>query len=155
MEGLAERTWRVLRSHEGAVLDLSSVVRVMRADGCAVTEWVLQRALETDRTRFLVVRPWRGRLGTLGGYVAARERLDGSDETTLKHDGTGRQVGPVLVVVDPYAGAAAPSPVPRGRMSARVRRSLVLLGRRLDQHSTLDRLRWLRMLTELAPQDAP
>jgi hypothetical protein len=164
MEGLAERTWRVLRSHGGAVLDLSSVVPLLRADGCAVTEWVLLRALESDRTRFLIVRPWHGRLNSLAGYLASRERASTPSETILtQHEGVVRPIGRVLVVVDPHANAGvvqagpllrAREPTPPGRVSPRVRRSLVLLGRTLDQHSMLDRIRWLRMLTEVAPQKA-
>lgn len=138
MESLADRARRVLRGHGSPVVPLSTVVHLLRTDGCAVTEWVLLRAMEADRN-FRLVHPWRGSLSFLvetdpGGCAGRRP-----GEPDPRH---------VMVLTDAGSAPAAARGAQGHGVLNRMRRSLVLLGRSLDERSLLDRARWLAMLAE-------
>jgi hypothetical protein len=141
MESLAQRARRVLQTRADPVVPLAEVVRLLRHDGCAVTEWILLRAMRAD-PGFRLLDPWRGPLAFLAEPPPA-VRVEPRGSST-------RDVDPrhVLVLID---DVSLPEPPPDAAgIRGRVRRSLVVLGRALDEHSLLERVRWLRMLSEAA-----
>lgn len=137
MESLPDRTHRVMSFAREAVVPLAELVRLLRADGCAVTEWILVRSLEND-ARFRILRPMRGPLADLADpdRPAAVPRRSNA--------------GPTLVVLCGLRPAVAAMAYrrPIREFTALIRRNLARLAP-ADQTSPLERIRWLRMLTEV------
>lgn len=137
MESLPDRTCRVLDQRDRSVATVATVVRWLRADGCAVTEWVLLRALRLD-PRFRVLDPLRGPLAGI-----RPEEPFGRPA----HDLT-------LVRID------TPARPTRGNRSEPyapdhlVRRSLAHLAEREEPVSPMDQVRWLCMLREAGLETA-
>ena len=135
MESLPDRACRVLDRPGQTVATLSTVVRLLRADGCAVTEWVLLRALRLD-PRFRVLDPLRGPLRSL---------RDGSPAVCEPGDLT------VIRVEVPHLFSAAASPPGRADgLERRVGQSLARLATRTEPVSPMERVRWFCMLNELS-----
>lgn len=123
MHTLAEIAAAALARHPSAALPLDELVREMRASGTVVGPEVLTRALEARPDLFRVLDPWRGawRAGWPSGSRAA---------------GRSRWV----VGLRRRSGAVGPH--------ARIEASLAWLGRRVDERSTTDLVRWLGMVRE-------
>lgn len=125
METLADRAHRAALTHPVPALPLAELIRRLRAEGCPVTPSALVQALESEPQRFRLLRPWRGSLAIL--------RDAGRDTTEHPEDEL------MVVVVD---GGSDSDPL------GQVRRSLALLGSELDDHSEIERSRWLAMVRE-------
>lgn len=129
MESLSDRSCRVLDQSGRSVASIATMVRLLRADGCAVTEWVLVRALRLD-PRFRVLDPLRGPLNALRPWPLAND----SARLTVVHIDQAR-----AVPIEPRTNALA---APRHL----IKQSLARLAVRDEPFSPMDQVRWLCML---------
>lgn len=105
-------------------------------------EHVLLRALMAEPRRFRIVDPWRGPWTLLGvRRHAGRPRL----QAALRRRTPGFVDGPRVV---PRPGAPAFSGGPADAAVDRIRRTLIHLGWRVDDHSPTDLARWHRLVLE-------
>lgn len=127
MENLIRETLHQV-SRETPAIPLSTLVARIRAQGAAVTEAALVRALEAPDSGARIVDPWRGPHAPL--------RL-------LLPEGLA-QTGPWVVL----ATEDGEDPDPDTPFPASVRRALLCLGRTLDTRSPGDLARWMALVQE-------
>jgi hypothetical protein len=120
METLADRAAQSLTRHPAPALPIDELTEQVRGGGTAVGADVLLRALEARPDLFRVLDPWRG-----PWRPAARAARGARWVVPL---------GPATLDRDP---------------SARLKASVVHLGRTLDERSVTDLARWLGMVREM------
>jgi len=134
MEPFVDHAAQVLARSPAPALPVDELLRVLLADapGSIVREDVLIHALQASPDRFRLVRAEPGRQ-SLKGVLA---------ESSSPTQGPSLPSGPWVIGLGPEHTAD------RGRLLARLRASLVYLGRRLDEGSASALVRWLGLLAE-------
>jgi hypothetical protein len=134
METLAERAAQSLIRHPAPALPIDELSEQVRGGGAAVGAGVLLRALEARPDLFRVLDPWRGPWRSVTRPDARR-----AERSALE-----------------TAGARWVVPLGRATLdrdaSARLKASVVHLGRTLDERSVTDLVRWLGMVREMSPE---
>lgn len=115
-------------SQEGPAVPLSALLSRLRAQGAAVTETSLLRALEAPDSGARMVDPWSGPQAHL--------------RPLLPH--AAPDAGPWIVFAE--EDGDDPDPDPAG--PACLRRSLLRLGQAMDTRSPRDLARWMALLEE-------
>lgn len=142
MDPLADRADRAARHHPAAALPVRELARLVQDSGTRVPEHVLLRALLSEPRRFRIVDPWKGPWTRLGvRRHAGRPRL----QAALRRSMPGLVDGPRVV---PRPGAPTCAGGPAAAAADRMRRTLIHLGWRVDDHSPTDLARWHRLVLE-------
>jgi hypothetical protein len=138
METLAERAAQSLTRHPAPALPIDELSEQVRGGGAMVGAGVLLRALEARPDLFRVLDPWRGPWRSATRPDARR----GAGERSALETAGARWVV--------HLGRAATDRNPGARLKA----SVVHLGRTLDERSVTDLVRWLGMVREMSPARA-
>jgi len=134
MEPFIDHAAQVLARSPAPALPVDELLRVLLADapGSIVREEVLIHALQAQPDRFRLVRA-----------IHSGQSLQGVlGESATLTAGARLSRGPWVIGLGPEQTAD------RGRLLARLRASLVYLGRRLDEGSASAMVRWLALLAE-------
>jgi len=142
MEPLADRAAQSLTRHPAPALPLEELTEQVRGGGIVVGSSVLLRALEARPDLFRVLDPWRGPWRSAARPDARAAGAAASARSALEAAST-RWVVPL--------GRATLDRDPGAKLKA----SVVHLGRTLDERSVTDLVRWLGMVREMTRTPYP